>query len=143
MAWAKVTTASTITWSDSSPFQGALLLIFLPPDYDTGVYPNIYPRYGMGARTLPLPLPKRIAIPIINGVLQDNKVLPDSAIDPPAVKMYSLWLDRAGAIIAQGPSLFSITSSGDYAVTPPTLTIPTAETDTPTIASVLESIPSL
>lgn len=133
MSWTTIVTSSTIQWSDGSNFQGSLLLFFLPPDLGAGVYPNIYPRYSLGSRHLPLPLPKRIAIPIINGVLQDNKILPTSQLSPPNVKFYAFWIDSAGALIASGPSLFSITSTGDYTITPPTLTAPTAETDTPTL----------
>lgn len=139
MAWATVITSSTILWSDDSAFQGTLLLVFLPPDLSPGSYPYIYPRYLLGARNLPIALPKRMPIPIINGVLQDNQILTQDSLDPPNVKLYPFWLDRAGALIASGV-IFDITAEGDYTITPPTLTVPTAETDAPSLSDVLAGI---
>ena len=141
MGWAKITTAADVEWSDGSKFQGILLLVFLPPVLSTGVYPFIYPRVAVGWRSLPLPLPKRLMLPITNGVVLDNRIFPQGMIDPPNVKLQDFWLDRAGALIATGAALFAITADGDYEITVPTLTVPTAETDQPTLTDLLQPIP--
>lgn len=138
MSWAKIVTSSPVLWSDGSVFQGTLLLVYLPPLLGAITnYPAIYPRYEMGSRTLPIELPKRLPIPIIDGVLQDNKVLPLDAIDPPNVKFYAIWTNRPGVYIAGSAAVFSISATGDYTITVPTLTVPTAETDNPTITGFL------
>lgn len=99
---AKIVTASTIAWSDGTPFQGVLLLIFVPPELGSSNYPDIYPRFSAAVRSLPKPLPQRIAIPIENGVLQDNFIFKESRLDPPNIRYFDYWLDSNGASVAPG-----------------------------------------
>lgn len=131
---AKVITASTIAWSDSTPFQGLLVLAFVTPVLGASNYPEIYPRLPSGARALPKPLPQRMSIPIVNGALHDNFIFKESQLDPPNVRYFDFWLDSNGALIAIGGGLLVI-DVDEYTLSVPTLTTPTAETSSPSLSS--------
>ena len=129
---AKVVTAADIAWSDGSAFQGALILVFVPPELGSGNYPDIFPRMNATVRSLPKALPQRIAIPIENGVLQDNFIFKSSEIDPPNTLVLDFWVDTNGATIANGSTLLNI-NVDEYTITVPTLPVPTAETSLPSL----------
>jgi hypothetical protein len=135
MAFARIVTAADVEWSDGIKFQGTLVLLYVPPVLDDANYPNIYPRITASRKNFPLALPQRMSIPIVNGVVQDNRILPTINLTPPNVRFYDYWVDSAGVIVGSGVALFPINVEADYTLTVPTLTSPTAETDIPDLTS--------
>lgn len=129
---AKVVTAADIAWSDGSAFQGALILVFAPPELGAGNYPGIYPRMNTTVQSFPKALPQRISIPIENGVLQDNFIFKSSELSPPNVRVLPFWVDTNGATIASGITLLDI-DVDEYTISVPALTVPTAESSLPTL----------
>ena len=119
---AQLTSASTITWVDTTPFNGyALLIMALPSTSGAGwtraILRDTRPR---------LRVPTRVKVPIREGVYDvSSRVWFTSSLVPTQVKYASFFYDATDRLIANGPSLFSITAT-PYTLAPPTLTDPTA-----------------
>ena len=124
MSFIRVSTADDVKWSDDTLFQGAVVLKVKLPD----TYSELHAKQTTLRRSLPRPLPRLIVIPIINGYLRDNRILPGPNLTPPNVRFTSSWYDAENKLIADESDLFSIPSSSDasYEITVPTLTAPDA-----------------
>jgi len=127
-----VSSSSPILWSDGSLFQGSLILVFVPPGEGGDAYPEIYPHVTGQPRTLPRPLPFRLIIPIIDGILQDNFALTHLQMHPPGVRVRDFWVDSTGETIAARGALLTI-NADPFSITPLTLTAPTASTVLPSL----------
>ena len=128
MSFVRVITADTIEWSDGSLFQGALVLVTeLPSGYD-----KLYPRVTTEVQRQVRPIPKRVVIPIVNGMLQDNFILPTSDLAPPNTRYRDQWFDSSGKVIWSDPTVFSIPPGEDYVIDVPPLSVPQVFTPTQT-----------
>ena len=118
----KVSTADDIEWSDDSKFQGLLVIETVLPDNYTelNLKPTAFTRY------MARPLPKRVALPIIDGKLAQTFVIGAASLDPPNVRFKSTWYDAAGKTISGPSDLFEIAGDAPYELSVPTLTVPTA-----------------
>lgn len=120
---ATLTAASNIQWASSSvPFNGYVLLIMAPPSTGGAAWPRVHLR-DVRPR---LRVPTRVKVPIKEGVYDPHtSVWQTSALVPTQVLYASFFYDETDRLIANGPELFTITST-PYTLAPPTLTEPTA-----------------
>lgn len=120
--------AGTINWSDGSPFNGWAVFLLVPPDgYSRMFLADVFPK---------VQIPLRIAVPVVNGVFNQNcRVWYNADLEPVNSKWVIYWLDFTGTTIASPATMsdaFSI-STATHTVTPPTLTAPTTESVLPPI----------
>lgn len=120
----KITTASTVQWSDGTNFNGFILaLLALPSGYS-----KAHIRGYQGIQ-----VPARGKIPIIDGAVQSfSELWETDQISPPTTRYCLYWYDDTETLIASGDALAQFTAS-EYSTTPPTLTAPTAASECPSI----------
>ena len=120
MSQVRVVTEDDIKWSDDSLFQGVLVLdTQLPSGYN-----KLYSRATSQTRRQERPIPRRVAIPIVNGVLQNNQVFPTVNLTPPNTRYKDTWFDSNGKTIWSDSTVFSIPPGEDYVIAVPTLPVP-------------------
>ena len=133
---AVVQSTADIAWSDGSKFNGYALVMIVLPELGTGNYPEA----ALAAEFPKINIPVRFQIPIRDGVYRvDTKLLFNTGIEPPATKYVAYFLDINDAVIAGPTSLFTVTAD-PHTLDSSTLTIPTAETDVPTISDVSDAV---
>ena len=122
---AQIITAADVQWSDAQKFDGLLLLgIALPTNYSEVYVEDSERRYRV-----PLWSP----IPIRNGIVNTAaRVWFTSALTPPNCKYSAYWYDQNHRLLVSAdPALFTV-DADPHTITPPTLTVPTAATGSPT-----------
>ena len=112
-----ITNPTTVVWSGGAPFNGYVVIgVQLPT---VGKYPNP----SLWASQRPLPLPRSIKVPIIDGQIDTTTALFFTAdLDPPGTHYNAYYFDRLNNLIAPALNtapLFTITND------PTTLTVPT------------------
>lgn len=127
---ASVITASSVQWSNGEPFNGSLLFLLATPELGAGNYPEVTIKgtsYYQQVR-----VPKRKIQRINEGVLDTRFRLPYSnAYSPPNCRYMDYWVDSTGVVVSGG-NLREIEVE-EYTIPPPTLTVPTQETDAPSV----------
>lgn len=115
-----------VSWSNGTAFDGYLLLGLGLPSDTNGAWPSL--SIGMGKYpTLRLPL--WTVVPISQGAFdQATSVFFNSSIDPPGSKYGAYWYDINWRLIYPATNVAAtpfVISTNLYAITVPTLTIPT------------------
>lgn len=126
---ATITTSSPIAWSDSTLFDGFLLVGIALPTLNAVQYSTV----ALDAASPPVRLPQWFYLSIKQGVIDPYTKLYFSAdIDPPNTKYAAYFYDVTRTRIAPSgaATLFQITST-PYTITVPTLTAPTATATAP------------
>lgn len=136
----KLTTASPVLWSDGSKFNGYIVSMIAPPLTASSGGIN-WPGDGLlsfmsaesWSQTGQMRLPDVQVLPVYEGEISSNVgVFPANQLSPPGAKYYLYYYDIARRRIA-GPAsaadFYTFDASG--AITPPTLTVPTAPTSVP------------
>lgn len=127
---AQLTSASNITWSDGSLFNGYVLLIMAPP---TG-----YAHVVLRDKRPHLRVPQRYRVPIREGqYVPDTQVWRTDSLVPVNVRYSAFFYDSTDKLVSAGSSLFAVTSD-PYTLAPPALTVPSAAVVSPTP----ETVPS-
>lgn len=132
----KATITGTVSWSNGVLFDGWLLLGIVRPENADGQWPSTV----LAGQLAPQRLPIWLEIPISAGVIDTaTKVFFNSSIEPPNTQYVAFWYDRNKRRLfpATGvaPTPFTI-STDPYAITVPTLTIPSTSATLPTPSEV-------
>lgn len=123
----QLTSASAISWSGGTLFNGYVLLIMTPPNTGGATWTRV----SLKDCRPKLRVPTRVKVPIREGVYDpDTRVWQTTSIVPPNAKYSAFFYDDNDVLIAIGSALFTVTAD-PYTLAPPTLTAPTAETVSP------------
>ncbi len=120
--------STLIQWSDSTNFNGFILISFVPPISGT-TYTET--DYGMISPTETLP--QFAIIPIADGrINQSLGLFYNADISPPASTFIARWYDTTKRLISGPSSAFSVTTDPITTLTIPTLTAPSTGGTPPT-----------
>jgi hypothetical protein len=117
--------SGTVSWSDSSAFDGYVMLGLVLPQNSDGIWPTV----GIEGVFPPQRIPIWTVVPISNGSFDVNTyVFYNTSITPPGTQYVAYWYDlnkrRIFPATGNAPAQFSVTTS-PLAIAIPTLTIPT------------------
>lgn len=123
--------SGTVTWSDGTLFDGYVLLALGLPSNGDGVWPTAM----IGGKYPATRIPVWTVVPIIRGVFSPNtSIFFNSSIDPPGTKYGAYWYDINWRLLfpAVGvPATGFTISVNPYAISIPTLTVPSSPSTIP------------